>query len=597
MKTNSKNEEPQELKQQEPPVRAEEISAKEASLDQKLKILNKQKAVLQAENQIKLARRYEEKGHQTVFSQNKFVNQFYHLCIWAAASDSYVLLACSRAEQNKHLGIGLSVFFVACLAFFSSSYAISTIFDGGGITYVLGLFWALMIFNLDRLLISSSERKKPYIEGSTGGKTWYALSKLFSVNVLVRLFLAVLMSVVISKPLELKILSSQIEKELLDIKREKMSNLDGEIIKIQAKFAPKIDSINQQKQDLTARFNANRPSSLLEADTALQKAKELLDKAEAVRNRSIAQKNAEINYIRSTSINDPSMNARISALQGQILAEQNRELPQKQGYETAMMERNSLYELYASTYKTAMKELDLQGQNFNEQMQREMNQAREDADMGSNLYKSQSLIDRMAALHILEEKNPLIWYIGTFLMIFFVSIELSPILVKLFMDYAQYDKLLADSEAQFTASHEILFEDEQLQRQRDLAKNQQAFEQSLALLENQHQHRLLLEAHRLELEKKSEAFKQGLQEEYLALLSQLSTQEERKLLKEWEAKLAQEIKLVQELGKVRMEQESLNNRDILKTISNAHLEVVRTQVEHWLKQEKKALEQRFKDDV
>ncbi|NHX22389.1 DUF4407 domain-containing protein, partial [Escherichia coli] len=62
------------------------------------------------------------------------------------------------SEWNKFSGIGGIVFFTAVFATLSAGYAIYTIFDNFYISLIFALIWGLMIFNLDRYIVSSIKK-------------------------------------------------------------------------------------------------------------------------------------------------------------------------------------------------------------------------------------------------------------------------------------------------------------------------------------------------------------------------------------------------------------------------------------------------------
>lgn len=73
--------------------------------------------------------------------------------------DSDIINGCSNGEQNKYAGIGATVFFTAVMAFIASSYALFTVFDNPFIAIAFGLVWGLLIFNLDRFIVSTIKKE------------------------------------------------------------------------------------------------------------------------------------------------------------------------------------------------------------------------------------------------------------------------------------------------------------------------------------------------------------------------------------------------------------------------------------------------------
>ncbi|MFN8364793.1 MAG: DUF4407 domain-containing protein [Cloacibacterium normanense] len=65
----------------------------------------------------------------------------------------------SPSEWNKYAaGIGGIVLFTAVFATLSASYAMFTVFEEVWISAGFGILWGLMIFNLDRYIVSSIKK-------------------------------------------------------------------------------------------------------------------------------------------------------------------------------------------------------------------------------------------------------------------------------------------------------------------------------------------------------------------------------------------------------------------------------------------------------
>ena len=167
----------------------------------------------------------------------------------ASGSDPDVLSNCSRSEQIKHAGIGGTVFFTAVMAAIASAFAIMTIFNQLWVAIVFGLLWGLLIFNLDRFIVSSMRKRD---------KKWKEILQASP-----RIVLAIIIAVVISKPLELKIFEKEIERIILHNQNEmSLQNQD----EIAAQFQPEIDRVENKILDLQSEVRAkeNEVNSLYE---------------------------------------------------------------------------------------------------------------------------------------------------------------------------------------------------------------------------------------------------------------------------------------------------------------------------------------------
>ena len=107
-------------------------------------------------------------------------------------------------EHNKYVGIGATIFFTALFAALSGGYAMYFVFNGDafavGFAILFGLLWGTAIFNMDRYIVSSINK-----EGSTNQQILQASP---------RILLAIMIGIVISRPLELKIFDKEIRQKL-----------------------------------------------------------------------------------------------------------------------------------------------------------------------------------------------------------------------------------------------------------------------------------------------------------------------------------------------------------------------------------------------
>src|SRR5690606_23800549 len=112
------------------------------------------------------------------------IRQFFLICSGAHLP----MLRRAPVETNKYAGIGGTIFFTGLLAALSGGYALWTVFREPWAAVLFGGVWGLMIFNLDRYIVSSMKNRERF-----GQELWMATP---------RIILAVLIAVVISKPLE-----------------------------------------------------------------------------------------------------------------------------------------------------------------------------------------------------------------------------------------------------------------------------------------------------------------------------------------------------------------------------------------------------------
>jgi hypothetical protein len=181
------------------------------------------------------------------------------------------------------VGIGATVFFTGLLAALAGGYALFTVFQSIWIATFFGLLWGALIFNLDRFIVSSMRKNE-----NSAGEWKIALP---------RLVLALLLALVISKPLELKLFEREInrkldEKKTAFIRQSKDSlakgfpeiqELELEKVSLQEGVASSIAYRNQLQQEYDAeRFGVKtaRSSGLIGLGSNAKKKEAQLDAAQ-----------------------------------------------------------------------------------------------------------------------------------------------------------------------------------------------------------------------------------------------------------------------------------------------------------------------------
>jgi hypothetical protein len=139
--------------------------------------------------------------------------------LWSCAgADARLLERCPHADSVKFQGVGGIVLATAVLAFASGTYAFYTVFEprtgmalGRGVDWptvwmatFAGLVWGLVIFNIDRFIVSSTGKG----DGSER-ISWQEFRQAIP-----RLLMAILLGVCISAPLEIRILKPEIDAQL-----------------------------------------------------------------------------------------------------------------------------------------------------------------------------------------------------------------------------------------------------------------------------------------------------------------------------------------------------------------------------------------------
>lgn len=153
--------------------------------------------------------------------------------IFCSGADTAILEECAPGERTKYAGIGATVFFTAIMATIAGSYALYTVFDTILSAVFFGTIWGLLIFNLDRFIVSTIKKRGSFFDEILQASP--------------RIVLAVIIAIVISKPLEMKIFEKEINQVLLEEKNDlTLANKD----QLALQYAPSIDALQEDIENL-----------------------------------------------------------------------------------------------------------------------------------------------------------------------------------------------------------------------------------------------------------------------------------------------------------------------------------------------------------
>lgn len=155
-------------------------------------------------------------------------------------------------EHNKYIGIGATIFFTGLFAALSGGYAMYFVFKGADFAWffalLFGIIWGLAIFNMDRYIVSSINKN-----ASSRKQVWQATP---------RILLAIMIGIVISRPLELKIFDKEIKERLhvsyLNGQRSKIDTLNKAFEKKYTIEIGKLNETKAQRDSLAAAIKSDR---------------------------------------------------------------------------------------------------------------------------------------------------------------------------------------------------------------------------------------------------------------------------------------------------------------------------------------------------
>lgn len=338
------------------------------------------------------------------------ITRFFWFC-----SGAYIpLLKKTPTETHKYVGIGGTVFFTGLLASLSGGYALFTVFES--IWYALGfaLVWGLMIFNLDRFIVSSMKKRN---------NAWSEWKMAFP-----RLLFAIILAIVISRPLELKIFEKEINRKL-DEKRTAMIAESKDALK--AGFS-EIDVLEFQKDSL----------------------KQEISQATAFRDKL------------QQEYDDERFGAKTGQTSGIVGLGTNAKKKEQQ----------------LDAAQQALDALRLSHQERIDQIEEEIRQwtvlrQAEFEKLQPGIEGFDGLAARLEALDLLSKESEAIKWANLFILLLFVAIETAPIFVKLIVPRGPYDEMLELSEKGVT----VFVKEQSFKLEKGSAKRQKDFERKLEL--------------------------------------------------------------------------------------------------------------------
>ena len=314
------------------------------------------------------------------------MNWFQQFLVICSGSNVHILKK-TPSEWNKFAGIGGIVLFTAVFATLSAGYAMFTIFDDIWASVGFAILWGLMIFNLDRYIVSSIKK--------TG--TWWNQILM----AIPRLILATFLGIIISKPLELKIFEKEVNKQLNTISQRNKTKLQAEMNGRILQQSGPFDTEKKQIQAKTIAYQKSYDSAAVELE------KEILGKQSSLTS-------GKVGY---------GTNAKRKA----ELKEQRRQ--DLENYQKQIAPRLEYLDKEVSKVYT------------NIEKERDKTEIFEDQFNG--------FAARLQALDELGKNSAIIGVAAAFIMGLFITLEISPVLIKLISSVGPYDYLLEKTENDF----------------------------------------------------------------------------------------------------------------------------------------------------
>lgn len=316
-------------------------------------------------------------------SVNYEMNWFQKFLMLCSGANIYILRK-TPSEWNKFAGVGGIVLFTAVFATMSAGYAMYTVFENVSVAVIFGIIWGLMIFNLDRYIVSSIKKT---------GTVWNQI-----LMAIPRFILAIFLGIIISKPLEMKIFEKEINKQLNTIiqrnKAQLQKEMNGRILQQSGPF-------ETEKKQITAK---------------------ILDYQRAYDSASVE-------------------------LEKEILGTKTGLTSGKEGYGPNAKRKSELKEQRKQDLENYQKQVAPRLQYLDQEISKVYTNIETERNKTETFEdKFNGFAARLQALDELGKNSAIIAMAASFIMGLFICLEISPVLIKLISHAGPYNYLLEKTE-------------------------------------------------------------------------------------------------------------------------------------------------------
>lgn len=352
-----------------------------------------------------------------------WLNEF----LWVCAGVNRKVLRQCPTDYAKYAGIGGTILFTALMACLSGGYALSFVFDNDAVGVAFGIFWGMLIFNLDRFIVNTMY---------SDGKVTISARELKAG--LPRIIMAIFLGIVISYPLELRLFDDEIKIKISDMKKQRLSD------RVAVDNA-KIDSLKhlaQSLRDNPPTLNGN--DIVLGNEQLVDLQKKLADET-AHLNQAQQRVNALVVLIHTLK------SSNVDGKNDRQLTSKNSELTQ------STIERNR--------YRNNVNDLQLQMSRLSPQITAKINERQKKIDDEINRVMAEcdtlelktknaaanyteelkdfnGLQAQMLAFSEIKDKNMSTQIASILIMLLFIIIETAPTFFKMMIASGPYDDLL-----------------------------------------------------------------------------------------------------------------------------------------------------------
>lgn len=383
---------------------------------------------------------------------------FYDFLIFCSGCDPDILTECPKSEKIKFGCIGATVLFTGVLACFSGGYAFYTIFQDLLLSIPLSMFfgilWGAIIFNLDRYLVSSLKK-----QGNIKRELLLATP---------RFLMAIIISVVVSKPLEVRIFQERIATQIYDNKNDATLQAKKKLDTIfsQSVLGNRLTLEESNLKNLQEKIDKGDPETPQFADLLnnLEQAKVNLRNVENTNNRNINEINKKIEAIRRERITYDERNVpklppdaqneirTLNLRKRELSADINNKAVILRDLQDAVSTQREAYRTEINQ-RIANTEKNLNAVVANKSVSDSLaNIESKKADISHEISFKNTFITEVEALGNLTGKPfSTMWWTSIVISALILLIEVSPLLTKLLSERGPYDEKLQTRDEKIAA--------------------------------------------------------------------------------------------------------------------------------------------------
>ncbi|MBR1688585.1 MAG: DUF4407 domain-containing protein [Prevotella sp.] len=349
--------------------------------------------------------------------RSSLLNEFFW---WCAGVNREILRQCPT-DYAKYAGMGGTILFTALMAMLSGGYAMYYVFNNPKIAIGFGVFWGLLIFNLDRFIVNTMY---------SDGKVTISWQELYSG--LPRIIMAIFLGIVISTPLELKIYEKSINTEIKTMKQDKLKEL-------LAADEAELDELNVRKDQILSRDIVD--AAVGSARAAFTDANNELGTLQAQYNQlqsNISNLVTRRRYL--SQVRDSVQYRRLSGEINKLTIQRNKLKPKITQLQTAKATEDLIYRQAIDQNKQQMnRDLIAINKDIDELKHKIKTAKKEYAPQLTDEFDG--FQGRMMAFNSLKE-NESTWWAALFISLLFIVIETAPTFFKMMIASGPYDDLL-----------------------------------------------------------------------------------------------------------------------------------------------------------